>query len=69
MLCAGCLTIVQLKIYMNMSDEELLEELRDQRHWWETQLEKVEAKVKDYETQIAKATRLTVLLEEKVYKK
>ena len=52
-----------------MSDEELLEELRDQRHWWETQLEKVEAKVKDYKTQIAKTTRLIVLLEEKVYKK
>ena len=69
MLCAGCLTIMQLKIYINMSDKEILEELRDQRQWWETRLEKVEAEAKDYKTQIAKTTRLIVLLEEKVYKK
>ena len=52
-----------------MTDEEILYELRDQRHWWETQLEEVEAKAKDYKIQIAKITRLIVLLEEKIYNK
>lgn len=52
-----------------MTDRELLNELRDQRHWWETQLEKAEAKVKEYKEQVSKVTRLIVLLEEKMYNK
>lgn len=45
------------------SDKEILDELRDQRSWWESQLEKAEAKVRDYKAQVAKVTRLISLLE------
>lgn len=49
-----------------MTDEEILYELRDQRHWWEIQLEKAEAKVKEYKEQVSKLTRLINLLECKI---
>lgn len=52
-----------------MTDRELLNELRDQRHWWETQLEEAETKVKEYKEQVSKVTRLIDLLEEKIYNK
>mgnify|MGYP007038252560 CR=1 FL=1 len=45
------------------SDKKILDELRDQNRWWESQLEKAEAKVRDYEAQVAKVTRLISLLE------
>lgn len=51
-----------------MTDEEILYELRDQRHWWETQLEKAKAKVKEYEEQVYKVSRLISLLEHKAMK-
>lgn len=49
-----------------MTDKEILYELRAQRHWWETQLEKAEAKVSEYEEQVSKVTRLINLLERKI---
>ena len=52
-----------------MGDKEILNELRDQRHWWETQLEEAEAKVREYKEQVSKVTRLIDLLEEKIYNK
>lgn len=52
-----------------MTDQEILTELRDIRHWWEQVLEDLERRRKECREQIDKNTRLIVLLEEKVYRK
>lgn len=49
-----------------MSDKEILEELRDQRTWWEKHLEEAEKKASEYKTQISKVNRLIFLLEIKI---
>lgn len=54
---------------IKVGDKEILNELRDQRRWWETQLEEAEAKVREYKEQVSKVTRLIDLLEEKIYNK
>lgn len=52
-----------------MNDQEILNELRDIRHWWEQELEDLERRRKECRVQIDKNTRLIDLLEEKIYNK
>lgn len=49
-----------------MNDKELLEELKDQRTWWEQRLEEIDNKAADIKNQIVKLNRLINLLELKI---
>ena len=48
-----------------MTDKELLEELRDQRTWWEKELKVAKERVVHFETELEKCIRLIEVFESK----
>ena len=57
--------INKLKTIKIMTDQEILEELTDQRDWWKKAIEDAQKKVADYRKELAKVERLIELLEQK----
>ena len=53
---------------MEDRDQFILDELIEQRSWWEKQIEDCENKKKYYEIELAKANRLIEVFESKINK-
>ena len=45
-----------------MTDKEILEELINQRSWWEERIDECKAKLNEYELELAKVKRLIELI-------
>ena len=49
-------------------DEYILNELRDQKTWWENEIDKLQKKLKDYGIELAKVNRLIEVFESRTKK-
>lgn len=49
-----------------MTDKEILDELINQRDWWEKAVDREQKKLEDFKAELAKTNRLIELLELKI---